>query len=90
MLDRLASELAVVKSARRLSPDQVVGAREVPAVQKAASSVASLPSPGLSGETFQPFSKNANSSSLSPLFRTFQHDEDQLDRLLQRFERQDL
>ncbi|CAM9522164.1 unnamed protein product [Ectocarpus sp. 12 AP-2014] len=91
MLDRLASELAVVKSAQQPSPDQqVVGAREVSAVQKAASSVASLPSPGLSGETFQPFSAIANSSSLSPLFRTFQDDEDQLDRLLQRFERQDL
>ncbi|CAM9916804.1 unnamed protein product, partial [Ectocarpus sp. 8 AP-2014] len=91
MLDRLASELAAVKSAQRPSPgQQVVGAREVPAVQKAASSVASLPSPGLSGERFQPFSAIANSSSLSPLFRTFQDDEDQLDRLLQRFERQDL
>jgi len=36
--------------------------------------------PDMRYAAFQPFNVKANSSSLSPIFRTFQSDEDQLDR----------
>ncbi|CAM9811581.1 unnamed protein product [Scytosiphon promiscuus] len=78
ILDRFAAELAEVKSARQ------------PRQGQPPSSTACVPAP-LGDSGLEPnFAMIANSSSLSPLFRSFQDDEDQLDRLLQRFERQDL
>eukprot|EP00903_Cladosiphon_okamuranus_P020577 g18888.t1 len=87
MLDQLASDLAVVKSTRQNF--QAQGVREPRVTSRNVPSGDCLPCVSLSDEAFQPYSAIPSSSSLSPLFRSFQNDEDQLDRLLQRFERQD-
>eukprot|EP00752_Nemacystus_decipiens_P003826 g3520.t1 len=79
MLDQLASDLAAVKSARIPTHNQA-SAREAGIAPRAASSGDGLPRSGLSDEASQQHDPIPTCSSLSPLFRSFQNDEDQLDR----------